>query len=191
MKNLSNLINEWTLKNNSIKDIKSSKNTFIYYVDSIGDTIKVFDPKWPEFDKYKDKVYINGHKYELAPTGYTRAKFMRQTWEIYISDIENVENCDNMFLTCLQLKNVKFFNSYKATSMESMFQNCKHLEEVEFLNTSNVKNMNWMFCDCLRLKNIQLFNVRKDVRTVSMFHGCERLNEQTKKEWSSVYDFER
>ena len=66
-----------------------------------------------------------------------------------------------------------------ATSMESMFYNCKNLTSLDVNNfdTKNVTSMNKMFLDCPRLTELDLsnFDTSNVTSMQSMFYGCENL----------------
>ena len=61
--------------------------------------------------------------------------------------------------------------------MNSMFEECKELENLDLtnFNTSNVRNMNHMFRGCSKLKEIKginNFDMSKVIKKNEMFSGC-------------------
>ena len=65
------------------------------------------------------------------------------------------------------------------TNMESMFQNCKHLETCVFgeVNTPELKNIKNMFKDCYALKSVDIASLQTDKVTdmSSLFYYCGSL----------------
>ena len=125
--------------------------------------IKIFDATWPEYEKYKDKVYINGKPATLK-SGWTPNIICDDFIEVKIRDIDNITDCCGMF-DGTRLVDVKKFDTSMVQNMERMFYNCKLLKNVELLDTTNVTNMS------------------------NMFLGCNDLNNETHKRWLPVYDF--
>lgn len=62
-----------------------------------------------------------------------------------------------------------------GTSASYMFYNCKSLEEVPLINTSNVENMNGMFNSCSKLTNVPLLNTMNVTDMSKMFYYCSNL----------------
>ena len=60
--------------------------------------------------------------------------------------------------------------------------------KVEIKDIDNIKTCRFMFAYCDELCTIPLFiyNI-EDIR--GMFYGCTNLNNETKKQWSQIYDF--
>jgi len=168
MKTLAQHINEWKLNDQSAKTIDKKSyysNYFIYKIYGNEQIIKIFDQDWPQFNNYKDKVYINGKHVELDNHGRTTNLYKQGEYKIEIKDINDVINCRWMFYTCKQLVSVPLFD------------------------TSNVKNMYCMFMECINLESVPLLNTSKVVNMDSMFYECHNLNEETIQEWSKIYDF--
>ena len=159
-------INEWRASSNTVSSIKKKNIQYFVYKLTTTKKIKIFDRAWPQFKDYKDKVYVNDEQLEIGEYGYTKKDYEPGTYEVEIKDIDNVTNCKYMFYNCDQLVSVPLFNTSKVKDMWQMFFNCKGVREIPLFNTKNVEVMTEMFWD------------------------CNSLSEQTKKEWSKVYDFE-
>lgn len=163
MKTLNNYINEWKAKTNTISSIDNQR--FIYKLDT-EDIIRIFNPSWEEFNKYKNNVYLNDEHIELKTDGFTFKKFKPGTYEFEIKYLDSID-CGFMFADCKKLIKVPMFNTRKVTEMIGMFAGCENLEEVPLFNINNCNNMN------------------------QMFYNCGKLSEQTKQKWSKVYDFKK
>ena len=162
MKTLQQHISEKLIINKNYKD----EQYFIYKLDN-KEQIRIFENGWVQFNDYKNKVYINGERIKLDDSGHTAETYDPGEYYIEIKDIDEVEKCNNMFWNCWQLVSVPLFNTSKILSMENMFRNCPKLISVPLLDTSTVINMN------------------------GMFFLCDNLSDETKRQWSKVYDFNR
>ena len=60
---------------------------------------------------------------------------------------------------------------------------------VEIKDIDNVTNCQYMFFNCTNLVEAPLFDISKVENMYLMFYNCDSLNEQTKREWSQIYDF--
>lgn len=60
-------------------------------------------------------------------------------------DTSNYTNMDGMFLRCVNLENVKRYNTENVVSMREMFAGCSSLKRIDYLDTSSVRNMYGMF----------------------------------------------
>ena len=174
MKTLKNYISEKLVINKQVdekllinKDYKNDEQYFIYDVDDEESKIAIFDNTWPQFNDYKDKVYINGEHVEITNGGFTTKGYSKGIYKVEIKDIDKVENCASMFLGCWQLVEAPYFNTKKVKTMNNMFYHCINLEEVSLFDTSKVTEMHWMFYD------------------------CNDLSDKTKQRWSKVYDFNK
>ena len=71
------------------------------------------------------------------------------------------------------------FNTAKVTNMQSMFERCKSLTNLDLssFNTANVKYMNYMLHGCSSLTNLDLssFNTANVTYMNYMLHGCSSL----------------
>ena len=156
-------INEWKTSADNVSSIKTQY--FIYELKT-NKRIKIFDGDWAQFKDYKDKVYINGEQIKINKTGLTQNEYEPGIYKVEIKDINNVTNCQYMFFNCTNLVEVPLFDTHKVTTMKNMFTYCENIKSVPKFNTKNVENM------------------------YLMFYKCYNLSEETKKEWSKVYDFE-
>ena len=90
----------------------------------------------------------------------------------------NVTNMNSMFEGCSRLSNldISSFNTSIVTNMSSMFDGCSRLSNLDIssFNTSNVTNMSKMFKECLYLSNLDLsnFNTQNVTDMSSMFEQC-------------------
>lgn len=188
MKSLHNYISEKLVIN---KDFKKMEN-FVYEHDGHG-FIKIFDGEdWPEFKKYRDKVYINDEKVELQNDGWTLETYEPGIYNVYIENLEQLKNAYLMFWRCEELKKVPLFDTTNLRSMNYMFQMCTGLKEVALFDTSKVTTMNGTF-QHTALKDVPLFNTRsvEENQMSMMFANCYKLSKETKQRWSKIYDFER
>lgn len=117
----------------------------------------------------------------------------------------NVTNTSGMFLNCVSLKSVPFFNTASVTNMAgmfagcssiatvplfntsavtsmgqldsfaAMFSNCSNLTSVPLFNTSSVTDMQYMFSNCVNLESIPLFSTSAVTNMGNMFLGCNAL----------------
>ena len=78
-----------------------------------------------------------------------------------------------------EIEGLENLNTENVTSMQSMFEGCQSLTELDLsmFNTANVTNTNCMFQGCTNLKtlNIALFNIGKMEDMRYMFVGCSKL----------------
>lgn len=88
---------------------------------------------------------------------------------------------DSLFNNCARLVDVDLsgLDLSKATDTSRMFYGCKSLKKVDLspLNTSNITDARSMFVDCTRLISIDLGNcdLRNLENSAWMFSGCESL----------------
>lgn len=88
---------------------------------------------------------------------------------------------DSLFNNCARLVDVDLsgLDLSKATDTSHMFNGCKSLKNVDLspLNTSNITDARSMFVDCTRLISIDLGNcdLRNLENSAWMFSGCESL----------------
>ena len=189
MKTLNNYITEWKVTT-STKSFIKLYNKFIYKLTTDAQ-IKIFDPDWPLFNDYKNKVYIDGEHVELDEYGNTVDEYIGGTnmcYEVEIKDIDGLENCLYMFYDCKQLFFVPFFNTSKVENMFSMFHGCSMLEEVTLFNTSKVNDMYCMFKDCKNLKVVPKFNTKNVETMKDMFWNCYKLKKLPLFDTSKVKD---
>jgi len=93
-------------------------------------------------------------------------------------DTSEVTNMESMFDYCSSLKeiDVSGFNTSKVTNMIEMFQHCESLLDLNLsgFDTSNVTNMSWMFNGCYKIPYIDVsnFNTSKLEYCPQMFRDC-------------------
>ena len=98
----------------------------------------------------------------------------------------NLSTTKNMFAGCESLNKLTLvtllnfgFTCSSVTDMESMFNGCKNLVELDLTNlkTNYVKNMNYMFNNCSKLKTLDLrkFKTNSLVSSDYMFSNCSSL----------------
>ena len=187
------------IQDNSIissKDIKwQIDKCFIYRVEDEPSRIKIFDDGsdngWTEFEKFKDKVYINGKHIELTDIGgYTLDEFKPGEYKVYIEDIDQITACKCMFYKCTQLVSVPKFDTSKIDDMMRMFYKCTQLVSVPEFDTSKVKDMYEMFFCCRSLESVPVFDTSKVEDMNDMFLDCDNLNQDTIDNWKYRYNFE-
>lgn len=92
------------------------------------------------------------------------------------------DNCSNLFKEC-KMKSLTFniLNTSNITNMNSMFNRCSALEELDLSNfdTSNVTDMFGMFSWCMSLKDLDVncFHTSSVKDMSFMFLRCDSLKE--------------
>lgn len=178
------------------ESISSNDKYFVYEIKKESQ-IKIFDNGtfygWDEYTKYKDNVYRvvnNEYYFESISNGKTRCIYKPGIYKFIIEDIDKVVDCGRMFINCKQLIEVPLFNTNNVYNMGSMFYGCENLKHVPKFDTSKVEYMEGMFEKCKNLQEVPLFENMDNVSTMNnMFVGCDKLNNETKQQWSQVYDF--
>ena len=181
------------IKSNDIK--KKIDQCFIYRVEDEPSRIKIFDDGsdngWAEFEKYRNKVYINGKHIKLTDIGgYTIDTFDPGEYNVYIEDIDQITYCKCMFYECAQLVSVPLFDTSKVDDMMRMFYKCTQLISVPEFDTSEVGDMYEMFYKCTQLVSVPLFDTSKVGDMDDMFLDCDNLNQDTIDNWKYRYNFE-
>ena len=75
-----------------------------------------------------------------------------------------------------------------VTNMARMFSNCKNLQTIPLLNTSNVTDMSYMFTDCFNLQAIPLFDTSNVTDMKFMLSTCNSLQTIPEIDTSNVTD---
>ena len=189
MKTLNKYITEWKLNDQSAKTIDNKSYYFVYKIRE-KQHIRIFDCDWPQFNDYKDKVYMNRINVSLNTAGYTLNIYKAGTYKFEIEDIDEIKSCEYMFWGCDNLIEVPLFDTSNVYDMYSMFYNCKNLEYIPLFDTRKVETMTEMFRGCIKLTKVPLFNTSNVKGMQWMFAGCKNLSDQSKKDWSQIYDFE-
>ena len=211
MKSLQQHIEEKLIINKNTQNID---DYFIYRLDKT-ESIKIFHNEWwGAFNEYKDKVYVDGKHVKLNYAGCTTQQYEPGIYKIEIKNIDNIVDYTNamfnycnqlisvppfdfskvkeahyMFEECTNLESVPQFNMINVKTTEGMFAECNHLTTVSLLNTQTIRNMKQMFCHCEDLVDVPLFDINNDAIMDDMFLGCDRLSDETKRQWSQIYDF--
>lgn len=162
---------------------------FVYKLDET-DYIRVFNPNWAEYHKFKNHVYLNGEHLTLN-SGKTSEKYGPGKYNIEILNIDEIFTCNAMFLDCAQLSIVPEFDTHKVSEMCFMFENCKNLISIPEFDTTNVVLMQKMFANCVNISDVPLIHINRDCNMYYMFIGCNRLSNETKHQWSQIYDFNK
>lgn len=98
-------------------------------------------------------------------------KDIKQNYPVYIL------NKQDLSLTQGKAVLVPYFDTSKATSMDSMFSGCSRLRRIPLLNTSNVTNFNYTFKGAKSLTTLPAIDTSKATTTSGMFYGCTCLTE--------------
>ena len=138
------------------EDIKESLDKCFIYKLNKKDQIKIFDKDWPEFEKYKDKVWINGKHVELDDNGYTVDEFKPRKYRVYIKDIDEVKDCFSMFFNCKQLISA-FIPDSVIEIGAGAFEDCTGLTSVTIPN-SVTSIGDWVFENCSGLTSVTIPN---------------------------------
>ena len=148
--------------------------TLTYYYDaqreSRSGVTELYDPNTTRFADYYNKVQkaVIDESMQNAPLTSMEKMFYGgfSMKPLYLSKMTSIEGLANL-------------NTSEVTSMQSMFEGCQSLTELDLstFNTANVTNMNCMFQSCTNLEtlNIALFNIGKMEDMRYMFSGCSKL----------------
>ena len=114
----------------------------------------------------------------LEPTG------INEGFGCYISkipelDTKNVSSTDysRLFGGANLIEQIPYFDTSRATNMNSMFSDCSRLRRIPLLNTSNVTNFNYTFYNAKSLTTLPAIDTSKATTTSGMFYGCMCLTE--------------
>ena len=92
--------------------------------------------------------------------------------EVPVYETSNVTDFNLAFTQCENLEYIRIDVS-SALSMESMFEDCTSLRNVEFIgNTGNTENFSRLFVNCSSLKNLPFVDTSSAENVTSMFEGC-------------------
>lgn len=110
--------------------------------------------------------------YSGTPDGiteiYNYAVGIKENWK-------NVSDLTEKFKYDDKLAIMPLVDTSNATTMYSMFSNCRGLHEVPLLNMENVTNTEYMFQNCSALTTIPLLNTSNSTSMRAMFSGCANL----------------
>lgn len=95
-------------------------------------------------------------------------------------DMSNLENAEEMFLYCSELKSLKMpKTSNKLKSMQYLFSYCEALQSLDtsLMVTSGVEDMGGCFfhCSSMRILNLSNFDTSSVTNMAGMFGVCENL----------------
>ena len=153
------------------KDIKKSLERYFVYKLNEKDQIKVFDIDWPEFEKYKDKVWINGKHVELNGC-YTIDMFEPGKYKVYIEDIDKVTDMTYMFYDCKQLVSA-FIPNFVTSISDWAFVGCSGLMSIVI--GENVTVIGYcVFESCSGLTSVTIPNSVTSISN-SAFSHCNNL----------------
>ena len=137
------------------------------YQNKAEDHLKLGDKKYALFEiktKEGDTVYL--YCSDVGSSSLNVGIFKNKphiSISVIACDTENVRDMNSMFNECKNLKEINFgnnFNTSNVNDMRSMFANCISLAEIDLTNfkTKNVTNMRNMFYNCSNLKELDLTN---------------------------------
>ena len=159
------------------EDIEESLKYFVYRLDKKG-RIKIFNGitppavGWPEFEKYKNKVRINGKYVELYDEGWTYDEFEPGEYRVYIKDIDKITNTDFIFCECNQLVSVFIPKSVTSIGYQA-FSGCSGLTSVRI--PSSVTTIDYKaFESCYKLMSVTIPNSVTSIGP-GAFYGCSGL----------------
>ena len=167
--------------------IKEQLNTFIYLnrPDDICNPLKILGGDSHTYFYGENNIYIEGKQIRLNRNGFIDPEDRRMfnaldKIHVVIEDLNETiaDHCSRL---------------WGKTSTEwgcaSMFSHCTELYEVPRFDTSKVNSMQYMFTDCTSLKTVPLLDTSRVTNMNNMFQRCSSLSRESKKEWSSVYNF--
>ena len=122
-------------------------------------------------------LYVDGTKYSFAKS--MKLKKGKHSIELLLN--ETTLTCENMFKNCKDILSVHFNVTYDChDSLANMFNGCTSLSSVNFekIKTSEAKSMDNMFDKCKSLENIaylEKLETKKVTSMNEMFSNCESL----------------
>ena len=124
-------------------------------------------------------IYFNNNLNEEIFRNYFDKKEKIQKIKIYLDN--KIDSLQGLFNGCKIIEEINFVNFKRKniTNMESLFSCCKSLTKINFdnFNTENVRDMNHMFYQCFLLKELDLtkFNTKNVTDMKKMFFECRVL----------------
>ena len=91
------------------------------------------------------------------------------------ADFEGITDMENMFYNCRNLQTIPQIDTSNVTDMFSMFNICSSLQTISLIDTSNVTNMSYMFQGCSNLQTIPLLDTSNVTNMHLMFGACSSL----------------
>ena len=141
------------------EDIKESLDRCFIYKLNEKYQIKIFDIHWPEYEKYKDKVWINGKHWKLNHCAWTNMQFTPGEYKVYIKDIDKVTDMTYMFSECTQLVSAFIPNSVTTIGRDA-FSCCYSLPSITIPN-SVTEIRSSAFYHCWNLKTVYVEDINK------------------------------
>ena len=155
----------------------------------IGEKIQIINNGFTDEDNfYKHNNEIE-NKIDILIEGGLRAntfsyKFSKEgKYNVYIIQKRGLSDMSHLFNQCTHLEeiNFSFFRTADVTDMRNLFCECNSLKKINFsiFNTENVINMSNMFIGCSSLKELDLskFQTNNTTNMSNMFSGCTALTE--------------
>ena len=90
-------------------------------------------------------------------------------------DFEGITDMSYMFQNCRNLQTIPPIETSNVTDMAYMFTMCSNLQTIPPIETSNVTDMTYMFSDCHTLQAIPPLNTSKVRNAPNMFDRCTSL----------------
>ena len=91
----------------------------------------------------------------------------------------NLSNMFDYFINLLKIQNMNYLHTENATSISSMFLDCKKLEEIDVskFDTSKIINMNSLFSRCSAVKKLDVegFDTSNVTNMGYMFNNCNQI----------------
>ena len=91
------------------------------------------------------------------------------------ADFEGITDMARMFSNCKNLQTIPMIDTSNAYTMNSMFANCDHLKTISLIDTSNVSDMQNMFKQCSDLQTIPQLNTSNATGMSYIFWSCYSL----------------
>ena len=163
----------------------------VYHVKSkdIGEKVQIINNGFTDEDNfYKYNIEIE-NKIDILIEGGLRAntfsyKFPKEgKYNVYIIQKRGLSDMSHLFNQCTHLEeiNFSFFKTADVTNMSNLFSECTSLKKINFsiINTENVINFSNMFIGCASLRELDLskFQTNNATNMNYMFSGCSALTE--------------
>ena len=90
-------------------------------------------------------------------------------------DTSKAKSFQSMFFNCGSLTTVHLFDTSNGTNFNAMFNYCSSLTTVPLFDTSNGTNFGGMFSKCSKLTTIPQFDTSNGIEFSNMFYNCTSL----------------
>ena len=127
-------------------------------------------------DGYSE-VEVNISKYAPRKIQFGGYKGTELDYEIENLDTSRITNCDSMFSTCQNLKQIKSFDTSNVTSMRTFVYYCNELSEFPLFDMSKVSDFTQAMYNCNRIKKIPKLNFQSITGLFQTFYGCKGLTD--------------